>query len=205
MIKSNIDTIIFDFGGVLINLNYQLTIDAFKELGIENFDKLYSQAAQENLFNDIETGTINSDQFVSGLLSYLPNGTTGEEVISAWNAMILDVPIKSIELLQSLKGKYKIYLLSNTNVIHLPYALRQWNLTSSVAIEDCFDHIYLSYLMGMRKPDAEIFETVCMIENLVPANTLFIDDSIQHIEGAKKCGLQTYHLVPGQSVSDFFS
>lgn len=205
MIQSNIDAIIFDFGGVLINLDYQLTIDAFKSLGVENFDELYSQATQENLFDDIETGTINSDEFVAGLLSYLPHGSTEKDVVAAWNAMILDVPIASVELLQSLKGKYKVFLLSNTNVIHLPHALQQWNKTSSIALEECFDHVYLSYIMGMRKPDREIFDTVCQIEDLNPANTLFIDDSIQHIEGAKQFGLQTHHLESGQSLTELFS
>ena len=205
MPADNIEAIIFDFGGVLIDINYHFTIEAFTSLGIDDFDKLYSQASQADLFNKIETGAISSEEFIDRLLKYLPAGTTSTDAITAWNAMILDVPLQSVQLLQSLAGKYRMFLLSNTNAIHLPFALEAWNRITEVEFSSCFESIYLSYEMGMRKPDKEIFDFVCINSGLDPLNTLFIDDSIQHIEGARSAGIKTIHLKDIQDLPAIFS
>lgn len=205
MIDEKIQAIIFDFGGVIINIDYDATIRAFEELGIDNFDELYSQAAQSDLFNDIETGKISAQHFINGLLHLLPKGISPNKVVSAWNAMILDIPADRIELLLSLKGKYQIYLLSNTNSLHIANAVRKWDRISDKSIHTVFDHVYLSHEMGMRKPNIEIFQTVCKEQGLNPETTLFIDDSIQHIEGAKKAGLNTYYLSSDLEIHEVFS
>jgi epoxide hydrolase-like predicted phosphatase len=205
MIQEHIDTIIFDFGGVLINIDYHKTITAFKELGIEDFEERYSQADQTSLFNDLEVGKISAQRFVNELLHFLPQGTSPNQVVRAWNAMLLDVPLAGIDLLRQLKGKYRLFLLSNTNEIHIPRALAEWKKTSSVEFYDCFQHVYLSHEIGMRKPDEKIFEYVCQEQNILPENALFIDDSAQHIEGAKKVGLNTIHLTPDVSLLSVFS
>lgn len=205
MIDEKIHNIIFDFGGVIINIDYKITIEAFKKLGIDNFDALYSQAAQSNLFDDIETGKISPQHFINGLLELLPNGISPNQVVHAWNAMLLDIPKSRIELLKQLSTKYRIFLLSNTNSIHIDAALRTWNKASDHPIESVFESIYLSHEVGMRKPNVEIFEYVCEQHELNMEETLFIDDSIQHIEGANKSGLQTLHLTGGLDIQDVFS
>jgi glucose-1-phosphatase len=205
ILLKNTDAIIFDFGGVLINIDYQATIDAFKNLGIGDFDQLYSQASQSDLFDAIETGKISAQRFINGLLDFLPKGTTPNQVIQAWNAMILDVPSSTVELLESLQGKYRLFMLSNTNSIHLDYALLQWKKTSSKLPADLFEKVYLSYEMGMRKPNPEIFEFVCTEQKLDFERTLFIDDSIQHIEGAASIGLKTTLIAPDYSLGSIFS
>ncbi|MFT5857995.1 MAG: HAD superfamily hydrolase (TIGR01509 family) [Flavobacteriaceae bacterium] len=205
MLTKTIEAVIFDFGGVLIDINYQLTIDAFKSLGIDDFDALYSQASQSDLFNAIETGAISPNEFIEGVLKYLPANKTAADVVSAWNAMILEVPKQSVEVLQSLSKHYRVFLLSNTNAIHLPFALKAWEKGTSVDFLDCFEKVYLSHEIGMRKPDKEIFEYVCNYSMLDPKNTLFIDDSIQHIRGAESLGIQTHHLKGIQDLSAVFS
>ena len=205
MIQENIDTIIFDFGGVLINIDYHKTIYAFKELGIEDFEERYSQADQTSLFNDLEIGKISAQRFINELLKFLPQGTSPNQVVKAWNAMLLDVPESGIELLQRLKGKYRLFLLSNTNEIHIPKALLEWEKSSNVDFYSCFEHVYLSHEMGMRKPNEEIFERVCREQNIQPQNALFIDDSEQHIRGANKVGLNTIHLTSDVSLLSVFS
>jgi len=205
VIDEKIRNIIFDFGGVIINIDYKATIEAFKKLGIDNFDELYSQANQSNLFDDIETGKISPQHFINGLLKLLPNGISPNQVVHAWNAMLLDIPKSRIELLQELSAKYHIFLLSNTNSIHIDAALRTWNKISDEPIESVFETVYFSHVIGMRKPNVEIFDYVCEKHELNTKETLFIDDSIQHIEGAKRSGLQTLHLTGGLDIQDVFS
>ncbi len=206
MIDSNIKAVIFDFGGVIININYNDTIEAFRALGISDFETMYSQAQQSNLFNEIETGKISAQRFINGLLDYLPEGTSPNKVVAAWNAMIKDVPTSTVELLLDLKAKgYKIFLLSNTNEIHIVPAIVEWTKSSTKTIESVFDYVYLSHEMGMRKPNKAIFERVCLEQNLNASETLFIDDSIQHIEGAKEAGLKTHHLLQQTDIYSLFS
>lgn len=205
MIDNSIETIIFDFGGVLINVDYQKTIDAFIELGVTDFESMYSQAEQESLFNRIETGDISAPHFINSLLNKLPQGTSPNKVVSAWNAMVLDVPSEVISFLEAVKQKYKVYLLSNTNELHIVKALRELKKHTDQPLESFFNKIFLSHDIGLRKPNAEIFEFVINDQKINPKTTLFIDDSIQHIEGAKKTGLQTYHLKNQEEIYALFS
>jgi putative hydrolase of the HAD superfamily len=206
MIDKSINSIIFDFGGVLINIDYKATIRAFKELGIENFDAMYTQANQSNLFNDIETGKISIPSFINRLLDYLPSGTSPNKVVEAWNKMILNVPKENILLLNRLKKEgYSIFLLSNTNEIHIKKALQEWDKVSTKSPDEIFDKVYYSFELQMRKPNRVIYDFVCEEQELDPEQTLFIDDSIQHINGALLSGLQTFHLTSDKSILDYFS
>ncbi|NRA13360.1 MAG: HAD family phosphatase [Crocinitomicaceae bacterium] len=205
VIDEKIKNVIFDFGGVIINIDYNLTIEAFKKFGIKNFEEIYSQADQTNLFDDIETGKISPQHFINELLRLLPKGISPNQVVHAWNEMLLDIPKERIELLNSIRAKYRIYLLSNTNSIHIDAALRTWNKVSDNPIESTFDKVYLSFKLSMRKPNAEIFNYVCEAHGLEKEETLFIDDSIQHVEGAQKAGLQALHLSNGLEIQDIFS
>ncbi|MFT6281051.1 MAG: putative hydrolase of the HAD superfamily [Salibacteraceae bacterium] len=119
--------------------------------------------------------------------------------------MLLDIPRSRIELLQKLSEKYRIFLLSNTNSIHIDAAIRTWNKVSDTPMGSVFETIYFSHRVGMRKPNLEIFDYVCEQHKLNKQETLFIDDSIQHIEGAKKSGLHTLHLTGGLNIQDVFS
>ena len=201
--KFDPEAIIFDFGGVLINVDYYATIEAFKDLGIPYFEELYAKAQQSKVFDQFETGQISSQRFINELLNYLPAGTSPNAIVNAWNAMIMEVPSESIELLEELKSKGKrLFLLSNTNELHIPVAYKAWGKVSAKAPHELFDKIYLSHEIHQRKPNPEAFELVIRDQKLDPANTLFIDDSVQHIEGALKVGLEAYHL---QRIDDLYS
>jgi len=201
----HVDAVIFDLGGVIINLDYNLTIQAFEQLGIENFSGLYTQLSQSTVFDHYETGKISSQQFINKLLDHLPTGTSPNKVVAAWNAMILDVPRKKTEMLKLLNDDKQIFLLSNTNEIHMQKVRRAWSLATDLAIEEHFTEVYLSYEMGLRKPERAIFQKVCADHNLDPGKTLFIDDSPQHIEGAKSVGLETIHLTDSEAFYTLFS
>jgi HAD superfamily hydrolase (TIGR01509 family) len=197
--------VIFDLGGVIINIDYAATISAFDALGHGDFQTVYSQAQQSGLFDNLETGKISGQRFVNDLLPFLKVGTSPNKVIAAWNAMIGSVPPARISLLQKVRQKCPIYLLSNTNDIHMQAVLRAWKVSSQNPMGDFFDGIYLSHEIGMRKPNVEIFEFVCRENKLNPSETLFIDDSIQHIEGARLAGLQGFHLTDFAALDQLFS
>ena len=195
MEQNSFDAIIFDLGGVIINLDYQLTIEAFKKLGIDNFEEMYTQAKQNNLFDDFETGKISSQHFINSLLPFLPSGTSPNKVVHAWNAMILDFPKKRLELLDQLNSKYRVFLLSNTNDIHLQAVNRSLANSTDRKLDSYFEKVYLSHEVKLRKPHKEIFELVCTEQNLNPETTIFIDDTIGHVNGANSIGLKGIHLV----------
>ena len=196
--NENIENIIFDLGGVIINIDYNLTAQAFKDLGLSNFDEMYSQAAQSGLFDKFERGLCSPSYFINGLLDYMPAGTTPNQVVAAWNAMILDLPMENLELLKTLNAKYRIFLLSNTNEIHVQYFHRLLSQNNAAeSLDPYFAKVYFSSELNLRKPDVETFEKVCADNNLDKSKTLFIDDTLQHIDGARKAGLNAFHFVKG--------
>ena len=193
--------IIFDLGGVLINIDYKLTEQAFIDAGITNFPHLYSQLQQSDLFDKLETGKIGREAFIAAMKAAAPAGITEEQILNAWNAMLLDFPVRRLQILQQLRLYHDLFLLSNTNEIHE----ETFNgiLMHSHGIPNIgvfFDKVYLSHRVGMRKPNKEIFERVLNDNGLSPEHTLFIDDSPQHIAGAKLTGIQTIYLEKGMTI-----
>jgi glucose-1-phosphatase len=198
--------IIFDLGGVVLNIDYMLAVKAFNELGLLGFESFFSQAQQKQLFDLYEKGQISSADFRNELKKYCKTGVDDTTIDAAWNAMLLDLPKERLELLQRYKNTHRTFLLSNTNAIHIDtfniYLQKNFNIPD---LAGHFEKLYLSYKVGMRKPDAEIFEFVLSENNLNPSETLFIDDSIQHIESANKLGIQTYWLdVKKESIVEIF-
>jgi putative hydrolase of the HAD superfamily len=199
-----IKNIIFDLGGVILNIDYNKTIESFQSLGIPGFELLFTQAKQEHLFDKYETGELTSNAFLKGLKDKMPKSVSEEQIKKAWNDMLLDLPDERLDLLNKIKSKYKTSLLSNTNEIHLDAfheIIERENEISSLA--PFFQKVYYSCRMGLRKPDPAIFKHVCNEQGYEVANTLFIDDSIQHVEGAKKAGLKALHL-DGFTINDLF-
>lgn len=201
-----IKNIIFDFGGVIINLHYSLTLEKLKNLGINDFEKHFTQYSQSGLFDKLDKGLISGEDFFTELAMLYPVKPAKSALTDAWNAMLLDFPQERADLLRNLKTRYRTFLLSNTNEIHLDYFFGKLNEWYGVGNMSSFVHKeYYSNRIHMRKPDIEIFKHVIDENNLVPEETLFIDDTLQHIEGAKKAGLNAYHLVPPETITELFS
>lgn len=199
--------IIFDLGGVILNIDYQLTIRAFEQLGLDDFASRYSQAIQSGLFDQYERGEISSAEFRDQIRLAFNSQIDNRKIDSAWNSMLLDLPISRISLLEELSKSRRIVLLSNTNEIHIDAFSQQLNeLGVSERFERVFEKRYYSFEMGMRKPEERIFEYVLAQHDFLAEQTLFIDDSIQHIEGAKALGINTYHLRvnQGEKIEDLF-
>ncbi len=199
--------IIFDLGGVVLNLDYSRTISAFQQLGISEFESSYSQLVQTGLFDDYERGEMTSNDFREGIRKAFRVDVSDAQIDDAWNAMLLNLPKERLELLRKLSETKRIVLLSNTNEIHI----RKFNQTLKLEhglnnLSGHFQKLYYSYEVGMRKPEERIFQHVLDEQGFNPAETLFIDDSPQHIEGARKVGLNVYHLQveKGETILDLF-
>ena len=201
--NQHIDAIVFDLGGVILNIDYQLPVKAFKALGIDDFSKHFSQAQQTALLDNYETGSIRSDEFISEVSKFVKPGTTEAQIHAAWSSILLDLPEQRLFTLERAAENHRIFLLSNTNEIHIDefnrYLLQAYSLPS---LEPFFEKLYLSYEVGLRKPDRLIFEHVLADAGLKPESTLFIDDSIQHIQAASELGIITFHLQH-EDICDF--
>ena len=198
-----IKSIIFDLGAVLLNISYQKTIVEFDKLGIKNSSTFYSKKKQTNIFNLLETGKITKSDFITEIQKHC-NPSTEREILYAWNAMILDLPVHRLQLLKKLKEQFNIYLLSNTNAIHINEFENKLGEEQYNEFYQLFDKIYYSHEIGHRKPNAEAFQIIIDENNLIPEEVLFIDDSSQHIAGAKKLGIKTHHLLDEEDVISLF-
>lgn len=199
--------IIFDLGGVILNIDYHRTISAFQNLGLKDFEAKYSQLQQTELFDNYEKGEISSASFRNRIRSVFEKDLSDNVIDNAWNAMLLDLPKERLKLLELLAKEKRITLLSNTNEIHV----KAFNETiqQEHGIKDLsnyFLELHYSFELGMRKPEPRIFEYVLSAHGFEPEETLFIDDSIQHIEGAKALGISAYHIRAdqGETILDLF-
>jgi glucose-1-phosphatase len=202
---NSIKTIIFDLGGVILNINYNLTSKCFENFGAVNFDALYSKAQQKDIFNQLETGKITPSIFRKELNSLMKLNLSDKKFDASWNAMLLDLPIERLELIKSLKSSYNTFLLSNTNEIHIRAFKKIINKEIGYSnFASAFKKCYYSSEIGLRKPNVDCFNFVLKQNNLNAQETLFIDDSKQHIQGAKKAGLKTYYLKKNEDLVSVF-
>ena len=195
----NIKAIIFDLGGVIYNINYQKTIDKFIAIGLDKKKYIYSQEYQSDIFNQLETGAITSEDF----LLKLQNNSASQSISNikkAWNCMLLDLPKKRIKLLKRIKNKIPLFLLSNTNAIHITEIKNKIGKKNYADFYNIFNKVYFSHEIKIRKPDPEAFKLILKENNLSAKNVIFIDDSIQHINAAKIIGLNTIFLDKNQDI-----
>jgi glucose-1-phosphatase len=202
----SLEAVIFDLGGVLLNLDYARTVAEFKALS-RGAAAFYGQENQHPIFDHIETGHVTEEEFRATVKSLLGGHSSSEQTVAtkatlsdqaidhAWNAMILDFPPERIQLVSDLRQRFRTFLLSNTNSIHKAAVMEKVEESVGIATyERAFERTYYSHEMGLRKPNPEIFVRVVKENRLNPARTLFIDDSLQHVEGARLAGLQALHL-----------
>ncbi len=189
-----IKNIIFDLGGVILNIDSQKAINAMIDLGFDDFDKSYTLAKQNKLFDNLEKGIISPDNFRDEIKRNIKNQVSNNQIDEAWGKMLLDFPKERINLLQKLKTKYRLFLLSNTNVIHYNIYDNELYKGFGIHLSDLFEKAYYSHEIGMRKPDIKCFRYVIDDSKLMPNETLFIDDSIINIESANEIGLKTIHF-----------
>ncbi len=196
-------TLLFDLGGVILNLDYQRTIRAFELLGKGEFRTAYSQSAQSYLFDQFEIGKIEEQEFRNGMRALLGCEVSDSAIDDAWNAMLLDLPIERVAYLMELRARYRLYLFSNTNSIHLRQFQKiiENQYGNGQLLESIFDKTYYSHLIGLRKPTMAAFQFILEDQNLLANEVIFIDDSLQHIQGAASLGINAYHLENSDLIS----
>ena len=198
---TQIKNIIFDLGGVLLDINYQKTISAFENLGLKNFENMFSQFKADALFEKLETGTLSETDFYSAIKKRTGKDIREEEIDNTWNAMLLHFRTESLDFLEKISDKYNLYLLSNTNSIHLKCLKKIFTQeTGKPSLDAYFIKAWYSNEVGLRKPGKEIFEFVSQQEHLKACETLFIDDTLINIQTAKNLGFKTHYLLQGEKI-----
>ncbi|MFV8345004.1 HAD family hydrolase [Flavobacterium sp. ZB4P13] len=187
-----INTIIFDFGDIFINLDKEAPIVEFSKLGLKEWTEDLDQL---NL--SFEKGKISELQFIEGFQKHMPKASI-DEIRNAWNTILLDFPLYRLEFLQMLSQKYRLFLLSNTDAIHIDRFQHKAGITFYREFYQCFERVYFSFELGMRKPEAEIFNYLVKQHELTPKRTLFIDDKKENTDAALALGFQVWNLQVGK-------
>lgn len=197
----NVKNIIFDLGGVFISIDYARTLKAFTDLHVEDFNSYYTQSHVSDLFNLLETGKLNANKFFESFRNHTNTTLDDGQITDSWNALLGSFYLDRLDWLNSIRHKYKVFLLSNTNIIHHKAFTKIYQQqTGKTNFDDYFLKAYYSHNIGLRKPHLEAYQYVLNEQDLQAAESLFIDDTLPNIEGAQKAGLQTIHLLPSVSL-----
>jgi len=200
-----IENIIFDFGGVILDIDPMLTVKALEKLGFHDIERLKTREFYEKVIYKFEKGIDTPAVFHDKLRTFLQMDLSDEQLDDAWNALLYDIPEDRIHLIEEVKKRYPVYLLSNSNEIHYDLYVRDLQLRFGYReFDELFDKAYFSFDLHLAKPNEEIYEFVINRHQLNPSKTLFIDDRPENIEGARKTGLKTLHLKPPARIRDIF-
>ena len=198
---SNTKNILLDLGAVLLNIDVNKLKPAFEDLGVKDFNLVQQQLTEANLFDDLETGKISPDAFCETIRSASNLPLKDADIMAAWNALLMDFREDTMHFLIQLRKNYKLYLLSNTNAIHLEQFYKQLdNQLGKSSLDFYFDKLFYSHLIGLRKPDAAIYHFVLKDAGIRAEETLFIDDLELNISAAAALGFQTHQLQDHERV-----
>jgi putative hydrolase of the HAD superfamily len=198
-------TIIFDLGGVLIDLDKKACIAAFRQLGFHDIDQYLGEYIQQGFFMDLEEGKISVQEYYNEVRRHCARPElTDEEINRAWYRILDGLPVSKLDLLRKLRKTYQVFALSNTNDIALSYFSTVLFAQQGLTIHDYFDRLFLSHQMGCAKPDAEIFKKMIRESCINPAEALFLDDAESNIATARTLGFQTYLVKPHEDFRQLF-
>lgn len=196
--------VIFDFGNVIINIELQRIYQTFAKFTSKSPAYIEKRITEDQIFRRYESGQFTDEEFREVIRQTLGFPLSDHEVDTAWNAILLDIPTDRIELISNIRKKYPVYLLSNTNNIHITASNNYLKKTHGINnLDILFDKLYLSYEMGLWKPDAEIYYEVLRANRLQPNEVIFFDDNLHNIESAKAIGMQTILVEPPTSIIEY--
>ena len=202
--SDNIQNLILDFGGVLVDLDRKGWIEAFHKLGFDNFEEYFGSDDPKSVFKQFELGRISSEQFCKTVKHHCSAGTTDEQVAEAWNTLLTGIPRSRLRKLLALRDRYVVYLLSNTNVLHWNFSSASFFNYHGFTIDDYFEELFLSYQMNLLKPDPSIYHSIIARTGIMPFNTLYLDDLKENCETAARIGFNTHLVTPDEDWTDLF-
>jgi len=203
---NKIKNLIFDLGGVILDLDFTRTHEAFSHLSGIPVSELKEKILHQPFFLDYEKGLLTDEEFRNQLRVFSNKKITDHELDFAWNAMLVNIKKERLDLLLRLKSKHQTFLLSNTNGIHVERINEiVFNVSGEKTLEPFFHRVYFSHEMKMRKPHAEIFETVLKENNLNASECLFMDDLAENIQGAKSVGIETIQITSPDHILELFA
>lgn len=205
--KDKIKNIIFDFGGVVFNIDEQRTLNAFAKLYHCSTSDVLTLLQQDNLFNRFECGQITIPDFLQHLQDKALSPISKDDILAAWNAILVGYPPQHIPLLLALKKKYRTFLLSNTNAIHTQEfpKIAQRQQLGIQSNDDLFEKVWYSNEIGMRKPNPEIFKFALQDAHLIAEETLFVDDLADNVSAAATLGIHTIHITKDKGILQIFN
>ena len=200
----NIKNIVFDLGGVLIDLDFKSAINGLQKAGFANVKEQLQAFDREGIFQKFEVGEISADEFRAAIWENAIVTLTDTEINNLWNLMLLEIPREKLELILDLRSKYMVYLLSNTNSIHWDYVCKNAFNYRGFRVNDYFEETFLSFEMHLAKPDKAIYKKMLNDANLLPEETLFIDDSEANCKAAAEVGIHAHHYHIDDDLSKIF-
>ncbi|WP_394996512.1 HAD family hydrolase [Emticicia sp.] len=196
--------VIFDFGNVIINIDFKRIYRTFAHFTSKSETYIEKQITDNQLFRRYESGQFSDEEFREIIRQTLGFPLSDTEIDKAWNAILLDIPADRIELIKKIRQKYPVYLLSNTNNIHIKASNDYLKKAHGISnLDELFDQLFLSYEMNMWKPDAEIYHFMLKKLKLKPNEVLFFDDNVKNVESANAIGIQTILVEPPTSIIEY--
>jgi len=201
----NTEAIIFDFGGVLLPVDYEAVVKAFAALDPDGNAHAYTQQKQLPLFDAFERGEMSPAEFLRELQNLFPRAAE-RQLLDAWNAILGQMPEARLLLLEKIRRHYRIFLLSNTNAIHAAHFEEQFRQRFGRLPDTWFDAVYYSHECGFRKPEKAIFDLVLLENNLNAGRTLFFEDTFANIQGALQAGIPSVfvNIPEGRYTEQYF-
>ncbi|MBN2166405.1 MAG: HAD family phosphatase [Marinilabiliaceae bacterium] len=185
---TGIKNLIFDFGNVILDIDFQKTVQQFKNIGFKEIETFLKDFRSMGFFSDYQEGKISDSEFITNIQIHSDVKLTKDDIIKAWNSMLLNYNTTRLNYLRNLRNKYRIFLLSNTNNLH--YENFANRVPGEKSIDNLFEKTYYSHIIKMSKPSVDIYQYVITDANIIASETLFIDDLQENIDGAKNAGLK---------------
>lgn len=202
--RPEIRNIIFDLGGVLLNINPLLSLNEFARIGNTTPETLRKRLTEEHIFDKFDTGNLNNEQFRAEICRILNAKVSDDEIDRAWNILLLDFPAERVQLLKELGENYNVFLLSNTNGIHFRHFTSQFFVKHGIPMASLFQKLFLSHEIGIHKPDSGIYSFVLKQAGLTPEECVFYDDSLPNVEAAIKQGIRAVQITAEHDVLYYF-
>lgn len=202
---AGIRNLLFDLGGVIINLDRQRCVDALTALGDEKADEMLDLSVQRGTLMDLEEGKISPSDFFKRMRQKIGKAVSDEEIVHALNELLIGIPLDRLTLLRKLRQRFNVMMLSNTNPIMFDTKIAECFAQEGLSITDYFDDVYLSYRLKSCKPDIAIFKKVIELSRIVPQETLFFDDFQKNLDAAASLGFKTFLVTPDRDIVTFFN